>query len=206
MRFLSMAIVGLIAVGCGPKDKTAVNQALNAARNAPLKDWIDSAPEGCAVGSAPYQQGMRSLASTASASAARAALARSMKTKVQGMLKTYQSMQTSEGKISSEQDITNVTRDIVDQDMYGSRIIKTEQRKDEFFALVCIDPGALEEALGKMNQLSEAMRAAIKTRAKNEFQDLDSQLEKLNVLEAAPAPAPVQQPAPAQQNTQQQNP
>jgi hypothetical protein len=196
MRIICVAVAGLLAVGCGPKDAKTLNKSLNQARKGDLKDWVDAAPPGCAVGTAPMpDRTMRSMASTASGSMARAELARQMKTKIEGMLKTYQNMQTKDGKISSEQDITNVTRDIVNQDMYGTRLIKTEQRKDVFYALVCIDPSALEEAIGKMNQLGEAMRAAVKKRARTEFKDLDANLGRLG---ATPPPSPVQQtPAPA---------
>jgi hypothetical protein len=107
-------------------------------------------------------------------------LAKSINTKMQGIAKAYMATVVTGDKMTQEQNLTEASRGITDQDLYGARVVKTEQRGKVFHSLVCIDPDALQDALGKMANVSEAARAAIQARAKEEFKDLDTQLDKLN--------------------------
>ena len=181
----TFALLMFFVAGCGGKDAkqstNAVSAAKTSAETSVKGNWIENPPkEACAVGSAPLTPGMTSLARTGSASAARVELARQMKTNIQGMIKTYQSQQISEGKVAAEQDLTNINRDIVNMEIVGSKVHATKERGGELFSLVCIDPAAMQEALDKMNSMGETMKAAIKQRMSTELEDLDAQIEKLN--------------------------
>jgi hypothetical protein len=181
MRVWNTMVLGLFVFGCSAKQaKPAVAAASSAKSTVVEKNWIENPPaDACAVGSAPLSPGMTSLARTASSSAARVEIARQIKTKVEGMVKTYQSQQMSDGKMAAEQDLTNINRDIVNMEIHGSKVRATKERDGELFSLVCIDPEAMQEAIDKMNSMSETMRTAIKTRMNDEFKDLDTQIERL---------------------------
>lgn len=179
----------LMLSGCSAKDAKRASNAANAAKvsqdvaKAKKSNWVEdpaSAPGACAVGSAPISPGMTSLARTGSASVARVELARQMKTKIQGMVKTYQSQQFSDGKVAAEQDITNINRDIVNMEISGSKIHATKEKGGELFSLVCVDPEAMRAALEAMNSMNETMKTAIKARMDDELDDLDAQIDKLD--------------------------
>lgn len=186
---VALPLVLLMLSGCSAKDAKRAADAVNSAKVAQdvsqtiKSNWIEdpaSVSGACAVGSAPVSPGMTSLARTGSASAARVELARQMKTKIQGMVKTYQSQQFSDGKVAAEQDITNINRDIVNMEISGSKIHATKEKGGELFSLVCVNPEAMQAALEAMKSMNDTMRTAIKSRMKDELKDLDAQIEKLN--------------------------
>jgi hypothetical protein len=177
MRFWNTMVLSFLIVGCSAKKAKLGAAAANAA--VLEKNWIDNPPsDACAVGSAPLSPGMSSMARTASASAARAELARQIKTKIEGMVKTYQSVEMAGKKGVSEQKITNINTDIVNMEIPGSKIRATKERNGELHALVCIDPESMQEAIGKMNSMSESMRSAISSRMNDELKDLDARIER----------------------------
>jgi hypothetical protein len=190
---ISLAVVLMMLAACGGKDVKKATDAVSKAQAKQVSsevaktvkgNWIDdpaSVAGACAVGSAPLSPGMTSLARTGSASAARVELGRQMKTKIQGMVKTYQSQQFSDGKVSAEQDITNINRDIVNMEISGSKIHATKERSGELFSLVCVDPVAMQAALEAMKSMNDTMKTAIKARMSDELDDLDAQIDKLTV-------------------------
>ncbi len=185
--FLPMSLVLITACGGKEVKKPSTDAVASAKVSSEVQktvkgNWIEdpgAVAGACAVGSAPLSPGMTSLARTGAASAARVELARQMQTQIQGMVKTYQSQQMSEGKVAAEQDITNINRDIVNMEISGSKIRATKERGGELFSLVCVDPEAMQAALDAMNSMNDTMKAAIKKRMGDELADLDAQIDKL---------------------------
>lgn len=163
-------IVALVAFGCGGAkvDK----------RGTAAPEWADNPPKGCGTGSAKFR-GLRDIARDGAVTSARADLARDLKTTMQGMIKKYQASGETGGADFTEELTTGVTRDIVDQTLIGTRVVRTEVLEGELFALVCLDPETFKDAFERMSQLSQAQRVALKARADAEFKDLDQQIEKL---------------------------
>ena len=141
--------------------------------------WVTNPIKGCGVGSAQFR-GNLSLARTAAIGDARSDLARQLKIRVQGMLKTYQAMGEAEGKEFNEEQTTNVSRQIVDTTLVGTIPKKNARVGKTYYSTVCIDPSAFADAFDQMNNMSQKMRSALKKRAKAEFADLDKQLERLD--------------------------
>jgi len=188
---ISLAVILMMLAACGGKDVKKATDAVSKAQAKQVSsevaktvkgNWVDdpaSVAGACAVGSAPLSPGMTSLARTGSASAARVELGRQMQTKIQGMVKTYQSQQFSDGKVAAEQDITNINRDIVNMEISGSKIHATKEKGGELFSLVCVNPEAMQAALEAMKSMNDTMKTAIKSRMKEELNDLDAQIEKM---------------------------
>ena len=140
--------------------------------------WYDNPVKGCGVGSAKHR-GMRDLTRKTAVASARKDLAGNLKTRVQGMLKSYQAAGEADGEDFTEELTTDVTRTIVDNTLVGTRTAATKLVAEELYAMVCLDPETFADAFDRMNNLSKKARQALKMRAKAEFQDLDTQLEKL---------------------------
>lgn len=140
--------------------------------------WYDNPIAGCGVGSAKHR-GNRNLTKEAATSRARRDLAAQLKAKVQGMVKDYSAMGEAEGKEFSEELVTSVGRQIVDQTLVGTRVAAQALVGSEMYVNVCLDPATFSDAFDKMNELDGKAREALKKRAKAEFADLDAQLAKM---------------------------
>ena len=140
--------------------------------------WYDTPIAGCGVGSAKHR-GNRNLTKEAATSRARRDLAAQLKAKVQGMVKDYAAMGEAEGKEFSEELVTSVGRQVVDQTLVGTRVANAALIGAEMYVNVCLDPEAFADAFDRMNELDGKARVALKKRAKAEFADLDAQLEKM---------------------------
>ena len=139
--------------------------------------WYDNPTPGCGVGSAKHR-GNRNLTKEAATSRARRDLAAQLKAKVQGMVKDYAAMGEAEGKEFSEELVTSVGRQIVDQTLVGTVVRNQKLVSTEMYVNVCLDPAIFANAFEQMNELSSKARVALKKRAQAEFADLDAQLEK----------------------------
>jgi hypothetical protein len=165
----------ILVVGACSGKNVSTNATADAMKT---ESWIDIPIEGCGVGSAKLQ-GMRDLARKAAETSGRADLARQMKTTIEGMLKRYQAQGLAEGEEFAEEQITNVTKDIVSQDLYGSRTRAVAERNGDIYALMCINPEVLAEAMSKMKGMNDTMRKALAERSKVEFDDLEANIERL---------------------------
>lgn len=146
-----------------------------------LPKWVLNPPPLCASGIQKYR-GNLGMAKSGAVAKGRDALARQFQTKVQGMIKSYQAEGGTDKGDFSEEDMTQVSRQLVDMSLSGTSAKKVELGKGEpqqLYALVCADFGAMDKALSEMKQLGEKARAALKQRAKAEFDDMDAQLQKL---------------------------
>ncbi|HJX51976.1 MAG TPA: LPP20 family lipoprotein [Polyangia bacterium] len=177
---LSLSLLGIV-VGCGtspPKPQNALQAELVGAPK-----WAQGACQlgmpnkkgVCGTGSVAGMTNI-SLARSAAEGRARTELARSLQIRVKAMLKDYQAAtQGGPGnKTASEQHIEDVSKQITDTTLSGTRLEDTWiSNAGTFWALVVLDTDAFKDSLSNMKQLDERMRAAIVQRADKAFSELD---------------------------------
>ena len=161
----------LLCWGCGGDQIKAAGMT--------LPSWFAQPPAGCATGSQPFVKNMN-LAKAGATGKGRTALARELKTRVTAMLKDYASEGgTLKGNFSESQ-TDDVSRQFTDLNMNGARAVKvhiSEGSQTVFHALVCIDAAKLAESLDQMKVLDAKTRAALKSRVKAAFKELDAHLK-----------------------------
>ena len=147
-----------------------------------LPKWALTPPGACGVGIAKIRNENIGMAKTTAETRGRAALAQSLNTRVQNMVKDYQQSGETDGKNFAEELTTSVTRNLVDQNLVGSKAKDAhiaQSGTPKYFALMCIDPESFASVFDKMKNLEQKQREALKARAKKEFDDMDRQLDKL---------------------------
>ena len=172
---MTAGLGALLLFGCGGDQVRETDSVTDAPK------WALTPPAACGVGIAKHR-GNLGMAKTTAETRGRDALARELATKVEGMIKDYQQSGETDGKDFTEELTTQVSRQIVDQTLVGTRTRiahVSEDAPQQYYALVCLDPEAFAGAFDRMNELSQKQRAALKVRADNEFKDLDDQLERL---------------------------
>jgi hypothetical protein len=191
-RILAAVLVSSALVACsGPKHEVKVTAA-----NAAIVSEFDGAPDWvqkgcmtkfgsrkdilCGVGGAAGTRNIP-LARDAAVARGRTELARSLQVMVQSMLKDYQATTTGGEAFgeaaNDEQHIENVSRQITDISLSGTRLEDTWISKNgTLYALVIIDIEAFKGAVSRMGQLNEQVRQAVEQRAQRAFEDLDRQL------------------------------
>jgi len=143
--------------------------------------WAMTPPAGCGIGIAKHR-GNLGMAQKTAVARGRDALARQLVTKVQGMIKDYQQSGETDAKDFTEELTTQVSRQLVDTTLVGTRTKVAHISKDspqQYYALICLEPEAFNDAFDRMNTLKLKQREALKKRAELEFKDLDEQLERL---------------------------
>jgi hypothetical protein len=178
---LSLGTLTLALVGCGgpQKPKNALQAELVGAPK-----WAQGACQlgmpnkkgVCGTGSVAGMTNI-SLARSAAEGRARTELARSLQVRVKAMLKDYQAATQGgpENKVASEQHIEDVSKQITDTTLSGTRLEDTWiSNSGTFWALVVLDTDAFKDSLNNMKQLDERMRAAIVQRADKAFDELDN--------------------------------
>lgn len=169
-----VVMLGLfVFIGCGGSDTKA--------ESSDLPKWVMNPPPLCATGIQKFR-GNLGLAKTGAVAKGRDALARQFQVRVQGMIKSYQAEGGTDKGDFSEEDMTQVSRQLVDLSLTGTsaKMVKLgDGNPQQVYALVCADFSSMEKALTEMKQLGEKARAALKQRAKVEFDDMDKQLQKL---------------------------
>lgn len=134
-------------------------------------------PGVCGAGSV---SGMTNVALARSAAEARARteLARSLQVRVKSMLKDYQAATQGgpDGKADSEQHIEDVSKQITDVTLSGTRLQDSfVSDTGTFWALVVLDVEPFKQSLSGMKDLDERVRSGIIQRADRAFYQLDSQ-------------------------------
>ncbi len=143
--------------------------------------WALTPPAGCGIGIAKHR-GNLGMAQKTAVARGRDALARQLVTKVEGMIKDYQQSGETDAKDFTEELTTAVSRQLVDTTLVGTRTKVAHVSKDtpqQYYALICLEPEAFNDAFDRMNTLNMKQREALKKRAEMEFKDLDEQLERL---------------------------
>jgi hypothetical protein len=116
------------------------------------------------------------LANSAAESRARAELARSLQTRVKAMMQDYQAATQggAENKTSSEQHIVDVSKEITNLNLAGTRLQETWiSDSGTVWALVVLDTESFKDSLTQMKGLDDRERAAIVQRADKAFSERD---------------------------------
>jgi len=177
-RHLSLSLLALAALlaACGGGKGTTPAELGDA------PDWYTKPPERCGAGVAEHR-GNRDLGTEAATGRARDSLSRQLETRVTNMLKNYSASGEADAKDFTEERIQNVSRQVSQTTLVGTRAEKTEVIDQEIFALVCIDPEAFAGAIDGMAELSEKAKAALKERADTANAEMDQAIQE----EQAPA-------------------
>jgi hypothetical protein len=177
---LSLALLGVV-IGCGsspPKPQNALQAEMVGApkwAQGACQLGLQNKKAICGTGSVSGMTNV-ALARSAAEGRARTELARSLQTRVKAMLKDYQAAtQGGPGNLTaSEQHIEDVSKQITDQTLTGTRLEDTWiSNAGTFWALVVLDTDAFKDSMNNMKQLDERMRAAIVKRADKAFSELD---------------------------------
>ena len=167
--FCCVVIAGGL-MGCGGSSETVRAAGMD------MPAWAMAQPPLCGVGIQKYR-GNVGMAKTAAEGKARADLSRQMETKVRDMIKQYnQEGGTADGDFSEEQS-TNVSLSLSKQTLNGAVPTKAKIMGDNYYALVCLKPGILEDAINQMKQLGAAQRKALARRAAKAQAELKEAME-----------------------------
>jgi hypothetical protein len=150
-------------------------------QNSDIPKWALTPPPACGIGIAKHR-GSLGMAQQTAVARGRDALARQLKTKIEGMIKDYQESGEAKAKDFTEELTTQVSRQLVDTTLIGTatKLAHLSQGAPQhYYALICLEPEAFAGAFEKMSELSNQHRQALKRRAQVEFKDLDKQLERL---------------------------
>lgn len=184
------AFAALLLAGCSTTPtppKEAIENELSDApewvRRGCSTYWKDDEPRRiCGVGA---MGGTRNaaLARTGAMTRARTEIARSLQTQVEAMLKDYQATTTGGEAFglaaNDEQHVEDVSRQITEMSLSGTELVDSWiSRSGTFYALVSLDVESFQNAVSRMEQLSETVRRAVIERAEEAFDDLDYQLER----------------------------
>lgn len=141
-----------------------------------LPEWVMSQPPLCGVGIQNFRGNVGS-AKTFAESKAREDLSRQIETRVKSMIKQYnQEGGTEDGDISEELS-TRATMTLSKQTLNGAVPKKADMRDNNYYALVCLEPGALTDAINNMKILNNAQRKALARRAAVAHEELKEAME-----------------------------
>lgn len=123
------------------------------------------------------------LARTGAMARARTEIARSLQTQVEAMLKDYQATTTGGEEYglaaADDQHVEDVSRQITETTLSGTELVDSWiSRSGTFYALVSLDLERFQDAVSKMQNLSERVRQEVIRRSERAFGDLDRQLER----------------------------
>ena len=166
-------LIALPFMGCGAKSGKST-----ASGGVDMPPWAMDQPDLCGVGIVKYRGNLGS-AKSAAESKARVDISTQIETKVSSMVKNYNSEGgTADGDFSEEK-IDQVSKTLSKQTLNGAipkkaYISKTDQ---QYFSLVCLNPGVLTDAINNMKELGAAQRKALAKRAEKAHEDLDKAME-----------------------------
>ena len=186
MKRISHFLRGIVCVGA-----TAAGGMAACAHQAEKSSSFDGTPAwaqgevpiGCGIGIAKHL-GNKGLTRNSAVNMARDELARTLQTKMEGMMKQYADQGETEGKEYSEQKNTQVVRSVVDTSLSGTTVKRTALVDKEYYALVCMDLNGFKGLVDDMKEANAKMKQALKARADSEFADLDRVLKESRAGEA----------------------
>ncbi|MCP4678777.1 MAG: hypothetical protein GY854_25475 [Deltaproteobacteria bacterium] len=194
-RTVIILIAGIVSVfvafGCGgaknkDETKTSANANMSSLEGAPAwvtKDcrqiFVGTPQAGsmvCGVGSV---SGMtdRSLARQAATGRGRTEIASFLQLRIKSMLKDYQKAESNpDGSFSSETEIENVSKQITDITLNGTRMIESWMSPTgEYFALVVLSVEDFSSAIESSTGLDENIRTTVLEGAPKLFSELDAE-------------------------------
>jgi hypothetical protein len=182
-RISPLAVTGLLVVlgaACAGPQKPAegLKAEMAAAPKWAQGDCAVALPKKEGICGAGSVSGMTNvaLARSAAEGRARTELARSLQVRVKSMLKDYQAATQGgpDAKTDSEQHIEDVSKQITDVTLSGTRLQDTfVTDTGTYWALVVLDVEPFKESLSGMKDLDERVRAGIIQRADRAFTQLD---------------------------------
>jgi len=171
-------LASTLSCGGPPPPKTALQAELEGLPKWALgncREYLADRTMLCGSGSV---QGVSNLglARSAAETQARAELARTLQVRVKSMLRDYQAATLAGAATdsTSEQHIEDVSRQITDLTLVGTRVEATFiADTGTFWALVVLDPHAFKSALND-ERIDEATRRTVLGRADRSFSELDA--------------------------------
>ena len=138
--------------------------------------WVIEQPDLCGVG---IHKSRNNLGAdrTFAAAKARTDLSKKLETKVKAMVKTYEASGEADSENFTEELSTAVSVNLSKTIINGSNIKNFEKHKEYVYALVCLNPSVLTDAINQMNTLSQAQRKALARRAEVVHQELEEQMK-----------------------------
>ncbi len=179
---LGTVMAGML-LACGgsqkPKDQLKAEvQGLPKWALGNCQDALDNKDTLCATGSM-QGTGNINLARAGAEARARTELARALQVRVKSMLKDYQATTQGgpENQSSSEQHLVDVSKQVSDVTLSGSRLKETyvNEETGTFWALVVLEPDAFKESLKQAQGLDDRLRSHIIQRADRAFRELEAQ-------------------------------
>lgn len=181
-----LLICGVVCLaGCGSSlPKAPGNTFQNELKGAP--DWVisgqgDESGQLYGLGSIGGTNNI-SLARSTAEGRGRTAIARTIQTTVESMLKDYQATTTGGGEYGKaamdDQLIEDVSRQVTEMSVSGAR--QTESWISDagtYYVLMSVETESVINAISEMGTLSEEIRRAVAARAKSAFEDLDRQTQ-----------------------------
>ncbi|MGE4298859.1 MAG: hypothetical protein AB7E47_12580 [Desulfovibrionaceae bacterium] len=180
IRLLVTAILAFILIGCASKAPEQVKPL--PPKSAPqtcIPDWVKNPPqaEDGLYGSGQARMENPALGQDMSDTRARAALAVSLKTRVEVMIKTFMQQAGMANEAESLEFAQSVGRVITQQDLTGSRIIKRDICPDGTYHSLAFMPFS---AMGPtVDNTAKTLQKKSEEAAKYSFEELRTELDRL---------------------------
>ena len=169
-KLVLLAVFSFTVIACGGGSQGGVTDGLN------LPKWFIKQPPLCGVGVQKIRGNTGSAKSFAESNA-RDDLSRQLETRVKSMIKQYnQEGGTADGDISEELS-TKAALSLSKQTINGSVPQQADIVNGEYYALVCLKPDELTNAINNMKSLKGAQRKALARRAAVAHEELKEAME-----------------------------
>ncbi len=172
--FLLLTAGAVVFASCSGSTKT-VQAADGTSQDIP--DFMQVPRAGCGTGSGKFR-GDFNFARDQAATNARAELGKSIQTKLEGLYKQYRAEGETSGRDMAEEQSSKALRELLDLELTGTRITRTQTMGGFVYTEVCIDPKSIEAYIQNMKTLNESQKLALQSRAKAAFNELDDALDK----------------------------
>ncbi len=182
---VAVLMLSLGAWGCAGKEKAQKDDGSLAGELAGAPAWVkkgcssywDNKEERkiCGVGSVNNTDSM-SMAQSTAKSRARTAVARTLQTEVESMLKDYQANTAQGDEFQDEQKIVDVSKQVTDMSLSGTRQIDSWMSDSgTYYVMMAMNLEDFQSTLNEMNELSEQVRKAVSERAEKNWRELDEE-------------------------------
>lgn len=168
---ISLALLVMIIFTLGCQKTTS---------KASLPDWVLNPPAGCAMGSLQTSHSL-SLAKTGAVSRARDALARSISTRVEGVIKSF----LAEGRSAGEEPVKDElyiehTQQATSASLQGTsereRYLSTDD-PETLYVLVCVNREQVMKIFEGVSAIPTHRRDELRVRAQEAFADLEAMMQ-----------------------------
>ncbi|HWV36918.1 MAG TPA: LPP20 family lipoprotein [Vulgatibacter sp.] len=187
---MSLVVAMVWASGCASTPKTPADAVEGELTDAP--EWVRKGCDAwwgekmerriCGVGAAGSTRNA-ALARTGAIARGRTEIARSLGVRVEALIKDYQATTTGGEAFgvgaADDQHLIDVSKQITDLSLAGTTLVDSWiSSSGTFYALVALDVEGFKDAVSKMQNLSEGVRAAVIERADRAFEDLDREIDR----------------------------